>query len=281
MPALGAPRRPDVGDEREVQAQPVLFARLPGLGLAGRAVAVREKRAVAPAAAASPGHEEAVADRQDLAERLAAGLVRRRRARGHLDHELGAAAARPVAGSSVGPALGAELGVVAEGEEGVLVGNREQDDVAALAAHAAVGAAPGDVGLAAEAHTAATPITALDENLDPIDEHCGRPGPCERLASRLWLAGGGEHAHAEAARAVVLEADEAVGQGEEGVVLGQPHVLARLPLRPVLAEDDGSAPHLLAPEALDARAAESCCRVRCDSSLVPSCAPWRLASPRP
>src|SRR5688572_6229861 len=61
-----------------------------------------------------------------------------------------------------------------------------------------------------------------------------------------------EHAHLEPPPAVVLEADLAVGEGEEGVVLAEADVLARLPLGAVLANDDRPAGHPLAAEPLHA-----------------------------
>ena len=94
---------------------------------------------------------------------------------GTCDQQVLAARARAVAGAAVVAALGAELGVVAQGKQGVLMGDGDEDDVAAVAADAAVGAAPGDVGLAAEADAAAAAVAALDEDLDPIDEHAPRP----------------------------------------------------------------------------------------------------------
>jgi hypothetical protein len=77
----------------------------------------------------------------------------------------------------VRPALGAKLSVVTQGEQGVLMGDREEDDVAALSPDAAIGASAGDVGLPPEAHATTAAIAALDENLDPVDEHCGRRAP--------------------------------------------------------------------------------------------------------
>src|SRR5215470_14886657 len=72
-----------------------------------------------------------------------------------------------------------------------------------------------------------------------------------RARKPLARDGDGQDAHAEPARAVVLETDDAVHEREQGVVLGETHVLARLPLRAVLAEDDRPAANLLAAEALD------------------------------
>jgi hypothetical protein len=77
-------------------------------------------------------------------------------------------------------ALGAELAVVTQRQERVLVGHSHEDDVPALPADAAVRAAAGDVGLAAEADAAVPAVAALHEDLDAIDEHGDRP--CGRLS---------------------------------------------------------------------------------------------------
>src|SRR3990172_1424334 len=66
------------------------------------------------------------------------------------------------------------------------------------------------------------------------------------------LSGGRHHAHELPARAVVLEPDETVDEGEQRVVLAQTHVEARLPARSVLTEDDRAAPDALSAERLDA-----------------------------
>src|SRR6185436_10842846 len=79
------------------------------------------------------------------------------------------------AGAAMGPTLGAELGVVAEGQQGVLMGRGDEDDVAPVTAVASVGAAPRDVGLAPEADAAPAAVARLDEDLDPVDEHRSPP----------------------------------------------------------------------------------------------------------
>src|SRR6185503_18199520 len=50
---------------------------------------------------------------------------------------------------------------------------------------------------------------------------------------------------------VVFEADHSVHESEERVVAGEPHVAARLPARPVLAQDDRAAANRLPAENLD------------------------------
>src|SRR5271169_2255680 len=52
---------------------------------------------------------------------------------------------------------------------------------------------------------------------------------------------------------MILEADGAVDEGEECVILGETYVATGLPLGAVLPEDDGSPPHLLSPKALHAQ----------------------------
>src|SRR6185503_19765418 len=142
-----------------------------------------------------------------------------------------------------------------QGKESVLVRYRVEEDAATLAAVAAVGTAPRHVGLPSEAHAAASPVSTLDEDLDPIDEHRStalRPPARRGGGRRAWLRRRGDDAHAQTAGAVVLEADDALRPGEEGMVLAQAHVLARLPLRAVLADQDGAALDPFPAVALDA-----------------------------
>jgi hypothetical protein len=79
-------------------------------------------------------------------------------------------------------ALGAELGVVPQRQQSVLVGDGFEMDVPARPAGAAVGPAARDVRLAAEAHAAPAAVAALDEDLDSIDEHRVREGPSRAIA---------------------------------------------------------------------------------------------------
>ena len=92
--------------------------------------------------------------------------------RRHRDDGVLSARAGAVGGAAVFAALRAELGVIAKRQQGVLMGDGlEQTTSPPVAAHAPVGAAARDVGLAAEAHAATSAVAALDEDLDPIDEH--------------------------------------------------------------------------------------------------------------
>jgi hypothetical protein len=73
--------------------------------------------------------------------------------------------------SSIGP----ELRVIAQREEGVLVGHGLEDDIPSLASDSAVGSSPRDIRLPPEADAAAAPVAALHEDLDSIDEHGSPP----------------------------------------------------------------------------------------------------------
>src|SRR5207249_6239352 len=168
---VGKAEKAGVRDQPQVQPQPALLARLARLSLAGRAIAVREKRAVALPPAPAADEQQPLAVLQHLAQRLAGGLVRGHGPGGNGHQDVLAARARAVGRAAMLAALGAVLGVVAQGKESVLVGYRVQEDAASLAAVAAVGPASGHVRLAPEAHAPAASVSPLDEDLDPIDEH--------------------------------------------------------------------------------------------------------------
>jgi hypothetical protein len=78
-------------------------------------------------------------------------------------------------------AIGAVFRPVAQGKEGILVGDGHEHHVTALAPEAPVRAAPGHVGLAAEADAAIAAVAAPDEYLYLVDEH---PQPPDRWRGR-------------------------------------------------------------------------------------------------
>jgi len=124
----------------------------------------------------------------------------------------------------------------------------DDPDVAPLAPESAVRPATRHLRFAPEAHAAATTVAALDEELDPIDEHSS-PNRARSASGGL-----GQDAHEATALAVVFELDNALGEGEERVVLPEPDVGARLPTCSVLAQDDLAAAHDLSAKALHAEA---------------------------
>ena len=79
-----------------------------------------------------------------------------------------AVAPRPLAAAA---GRGLEVVAVAEVAEGRLAGIDPQVDGAAAAAVAAVGAAAGNVGLAAERRRAVAAVTGANPDLDPVEEH--------------------------------------------------------------------------------------------------------------
>src|SRR5207244_11457861 len=138
---VGEAEKTGVGDETQVQPQPPLLALPAGLGLAGRAVAVGEEGLVALPPAPAVDEEEPFAIDQHLAQLLPGGLVGGHRAGRNRDEDVGTAGARAVGRPAVLAAFGAVFGVVAQGQERVLVGHGVQEDAAAVAAVTPVGAA--------------------------------------------------------------------------------------------------------------------------------------------
>ena len=96
---------------------------------------------------------------------------------GHGDLEVAAVRAVPVRALAVLAAIGFELGMEAEIDEGVEVGAGHHVDRAAMPAIPAVGSAAGDELLAPEAQSAASAVTRRDLDVDFVNEHDGmEPG---------------------------------------------------------------------------------------------------------
>jgi hypothetical protein len=91
----------------------------------------------------------------------------------HLEHEVAPAGAGTVAPGATAPVLRAEMLLVAIIDQRVEVVLRDEDDVAALAAIAAVGPAELDELLAPEAHRAGAAIAALYIDLALVEEFHG------------------------------------------------------------------------------------------------------------
>ena len=92
-------------------------------------------------------------------------------AHGHLQHEVLAGGAVHAAAAAVGAALGLEVVLEAVLDERGDRGVGHNDDIAAVTAVAAVGAALGHMGLAPERHAPGTPVSALHIDAYFIDKH--------------------------------------------------------------------------------------------------------------
>ena len=179
----GLPRRRHahkrrVGHELHLKLDPLLLRRLAQLGERGGAARGRDEVHVSAAADAAERHGDALAVVRKVGDKLARFLrflevLVDHRAHGHLqDHVLavGAAHARALA---VRAALGLEvvLEAVVDQRRDAQVGL--DDDVAAVTAVAAVGAAFGDVRLATEGHAARAAVAAFDVYAYLVYEHGG------------------------------------------------------------------------------------------------------------
>ena len=158
-----------VGHQLQLQAQPALLAVLALLGEAGCPAAVGQEPGVALAALATRGAQPAVAVVQQIGEHLAV-LGLDDGADGHLHDGVVAAGTVLLLAGAVCPAVGLAVGVVTERQQRRHVAIRHEPDVAAVAAVAAVGAAPVDVRLAPERHAAGATIAALDVEATLVHE---------------------------------------------------------------------------------------------------------------
>ena len=124
LPALGKPIEADVGEQLQLQAQQLLFARLARLGTPRRAVGGGDEARVAASAAAALGDEDALALLGEIGEQAQLAVVgillEDERADRHGDLEIVRGLAGPVGALAVLAAAGLELGMEAEVDERVL-----------------------------------------------------------------------------------------------------------------------------------------------------------------
>ena len=136
---VGKADQAHVGQQLQLQAQALFFARAARLVLGGRLVGGGGEARVALAAAAAARHHEALAGLGEIAQALAGGFVVDHRAHRHVEFDGMALGAGAVAAFAVAAALGLVLRVEAELQQRVFMRIGHQDDVAAAAAIAAAG----------------------------------------------------------------------------------------------------------------------------------------------
>ena len=171
LPGIGESDEPGVGNHLQFEANPAFLAFDAGFELAGRAVGRTLEVNVPFAAATAFGNDEFVAEVDEVAEDVAAFAVADLGAGRDEQHDvlgIGAGAFRTHAGFAV---LGAPVLLHGEAGEVVGVGVGANDDGAAIASIAAVGAALGHVLFAAEGDHASAAIPTLNEQFHAIDEH--------------------------------------------------------------------------------------------------------------
>src|SRR5699024_434344 len=149
---VGQADEADVGQQLELQLEPALLAGQPALGEARRLVlGALEARVAAAAAAAARDDDPRAGDDQVVRRAVPRGDDGARR---DLDHDVLAVGAVALGALAMAPALGLVVGLALEGLQVALGVVADEHDLAAAAAVAAVGAALGHVGLAAERHRA-------------------------------------------------------------------------------------------------------------------------------
>ena len=148
-----------------------LFAGAAELVLARGLVGGGGEVLVAASAASAAGDDDALVGAGEVVDQLAGVCVVRGRADGDFEDGVLAVAAGAVGAHAVPAALAFVLGVEAEVDEGVVALGGDHEDVAAVAAVAAGGAAAGDELLPAEGHAAIAAVAGFDANFCFIDKH--------------------------------------------------------------------------------------------------------------
>ena len=159
-----------IGDELEPKPDMHLLALLAGIGVARRLVGRRLEAGIAESAIAAAQQNDAVAGRNEIRDQGLPVFVEDLRARGHGQHHFGALGAGAVLAHAVPALFRLEMLLVAVVEKRIEVGHALDDDVAAFAAVAAVGAAELDELLAAEADGAVAAVARTHIDLGGIEE---------------------------------------------------------------------------------------------------------------
>ena len=262
-----------VGHELHLELDQVLIGGLALLGECRSATHGRAEMGVAPAAMTAFGNHDRLAVMRkvgDLVEallRLGVKLVHNR-AKRHGKHDVGTVGTVALGTLAMRAAAGLEvvLETVVDERGALCVGL--DDNVATAAAVAAVGAAFGNMGLAAERHAACAAVAALGIDVYLIDEQGGllyKSGPRnltaagsvdtqsvakadkDLLGNRLER----KDVHATLVAGGVLH--RAIDKSEQGVVLALAHVLTGVELGAMLTNEDGASGDNHAVETLAAK----------------------------
>ena len=160
-----------VGEELEFEAVVALFSGAAELVLAGGLVGAGGEVLVAAASAAAFGDDDGLVGVGEVVDELAGVVVVEEGADGDLEGGVFAGLAGAVGAEAVAAALGFVLRVEAEVDEGVVAERGRHEDVAAVAAVAAGGAALGNEFFAAEGHAAVAAVAGLDADSCFVNEH--------------------------------------------------------------------------------------------------------------
>ena len=168
---VGKPDQADVGDDLQLHDDPALFAGMTLLDLAGGPVGRRFEMGVAVPAASAARHDHFIAGSLQVAEHVAAVAIANERAGRDLDDQVLARPPEAIGALAVLAAVRLPVPLVRKVGEVGMAFRGAKDDAAAMAAVAAVGAAPRCVFLPAEAEAAVAPIPSSHEDRHAVDEH--------------------------------------------------------------------------------------------------------------
>src|SRR5690606_25388437 len=177
LAGIGEAQQAHVRQQLELQLELALLARQARQGLARGAVGRTLEVHVAQAALAALCDQQAVAMLGQVADDLVGLDIGDHGPDRHGDDQIVAGLAVHLPAHAVLPALGAELALVAEVDQGVEVLVRQQPDAAAIAAVAAVRAAQRDEFLAAETDAAVAAVACAYLDFGFVNElHAGDLG---------------------------------------------------------------------------------------------------------
>src|SRR5262245_9520699 len=147
-----------------------LLALLAGIGVARRLVGRGLELGVAEAAIAAAEQHDAVAGLREIGDQALALRIEDLGAGGHGEHDIGALGAGAVLAHAVAALLRLEMLLVAVVEQGVEVRHAFDNDVAAFAAVAAVGATELDELPPPEADAPVTSVAGADIDLGLVEK---------------------------------------------------------------------------------------------------------------
>ena len=171
LPTFGIADEADVGEKLQFQAEVAFFAGAAVFVFARSLMRGGGELRIAASAAAAVGDDDALVGTGEVPDFLAGFFVVDDGADRNFQDDVFAVAAGFVGAFAVASALGFVFGIEAEMDERVVALAGFHDDVAALAAVAAGGAAAGNEFLAAEGQAAVAAVAGFHSDFGFVDEH--------------------------------------------------------------------------------------------------------------
>ena len=171
--SIGQADETGIGDQFQPQPDPQLLAGPPRIGAARRLVGRALEMCVAEAAIAAAQQHDTLARAGEIGKHGFLVVLHDLRPDRHPQHEVATLGAGAVSPGASTPVLRPEMLPVTVIDQRVEIIESMENDVAALAALAAIGSAEFDEFLAAEAHRAPPAITALQVDLALVEEFHG------------------------------------------------------------------------------------------------------------